>query len=248
MSLKIESRVQSQNWNLYLFIYNTFSLTLGKHRVLQVQDPDGLASFRDLTTGSGVMSKELTMQHQILHTEIFRPGKGTSKVLYYFTSSVSGQHMSYIRDAKTPKDAWGNLKKTFTASTTAKKLQLRQELSNIRQNTCRWLITRPISRAKPKAWRQCRQQIWTLQKQGDSRRCRKPTRKALDGMLVLRQERPPRKQMLEIRQIRIRQNRTRKSATGALRQGLRKSRKWIGPDLCYEAQGEFNEGKHLETK
>ena len=41
--------------------------------------------------------------------------------------------MSYIRDAKTLEDAWGNLKKIFISSTTAKKLHLRQELSNVRQ-------------------------------------------------------------------------------------------------------------------
>ena len=43
------------------------------------------------------------------------------------------QLLSYIRDGKTPKDAWGNLKKIFATSTTARKLQLRQELSNLRQ-------------------------------------------------------------------------------------------------------------------
>ena len=43
------------------------------------------------------------------------------------------QHLSYIRDARTPKDSWGNLKKIFAASNTTKKLQLRQELSNLRQ-------------------------------------------------------------------------------------------------------------------
>ena len=32
-----------------------------------------------------------------------------------------------------PKDAWGNLKKIFAASTTARKIQFRQELSNVRQ-------------------------------------------------------------------------------------------------------------------
>ena len=41
--------------------------------------------------------------------------------------------MSYIQDTKTPKDVCANLKKIFAASTTARKLQLRQELSNVRQ-------------------------------------------------------------------------------------------------------------------
>ena len=43
------------------------------------------------------------------------------------------QLLSYIRDAKTPKGAWENLRKIFAASTMARKLQLRQELSNLRQ-------------------------------------------------------------------------------------------------------------------
>ena len=41
--------------------------------------------------------------------------------------------LGYIRDAKTPKEAWENLRKIFAASTTTRKLQLRQELNNIRQ-------------------------------------------------------------------------------------------------------------------
>ena len=56
-----------------------------------------------------------------------------SRVLYYSASNVDDQLLSYIRDAKTPNEALGNLKKIFVASTTAKKLQLRQELSNVRQ-------------------------------------------------------------------------------------------------------------------
>ena len=37
--------------------------------------------------------------------------QSTSRVLYCFVSSVGEQLLSYIRDAKTPKDAWGNLKR-----------------------------------------------------------------------------------------------------------------------------------------
>ena len=43
------------------------------------------------------------------------------------------QLLSYVRDAQTPKGVWENLKKIFAASTTARKLQLRQELSNLLQ-------------------------------------------------------------------------------------------------------------------
>ena len=57
--------------------------------------------------------------------------QSASIVLYCFASCVGEQLLSYIRDAKTPKDAWGNMKNIFVASTTARKLQLRPELSNL---------------------------------------------------------------------------------------------------------------------
>ena len=56
-----------------------------------------------------------------------------ANVLYCFASCVSDQLLSYIRDAKTPKDAWANLKRIFATSTTPRKLQLKQELSNVQQ-------------------------------------------------------------------------------------------------------------------
>jgi hypothetical protein len=59
--------------------------------------------------------------------------KLASRVFYCFASCVGDQLLSYIWDAATPKAAWENLKKVFAVSTTATKLQLRQELSNLRQ-------------------------------------------------------------------------------------------------------------------
>ena len=59
--------------------------------------------------------------------------QSASRVLYCFASCVGEQLLSYIWDAKTPKDAWGNLKKIFPASARTRKLQLRQEFSNLRQ-------------------------------------------------------------------------------------------------------------------
>ena len=41
--------------------------------------------------------------------------------------------LGYIREAKTPTEAGGNLKKIFVANTTTRKLQLCQELNNIQQ-------------------------------------------------------------------------------------------------------------------
>ena len=41
--------------------------------------------------------------------------------------------LGYIRDSKTPNEAWEKLKKIFAANTTARKLQLRQKLNNSQQ-------------------------------------------------------------------------------------------------------------------
>jgi hypothetical protein len=55
------------------------------------------------------------------------------RVLYCFASCVGDQLLSYIWDAPTPKAEWENLKKVLAPSMTARKLQLQQELSNLRQ-------------------------------------------------------------------------------------------------------------------
>ena len=59
--------------------------------------------------------------------------QAASRVMYCLATCVHDHMLSHIRDAKTPKEAWANLKKMFAANTTARKLQLRQELNNIRQ-------------------------------------------------------------------------------------------------------------------
>ena len=59
--------------------------------------------------------------------------QAASKVLYCLASCVHDQMLGYIQNAKTPKEAWENLKKIFAASTMARKLQLCQKLNNIRQ-------------------------------------------------------------------------------------------------------------------
>ena len=46
--------------------------------------------------------------------------QSASRILYCFVSCVGEQLLSYIRDAKTPKGTWENLKKIFAASTTAR--------------------------------------------------------------------------------------------------------------------------------
>ena len=48
--------------------------------------------------------------------------QATSRVLYYFATCVNDQLLCYIWDAKTPKDAWSNLKKIFTVTMMARDL------------------------------------------------------------------------------------------------------------------------------
>ena len=60
--------------------------------------------------------------------------QGVSWVMYCLATCVHEHMLSQIRDAKMPKEAWENLRKFFAAKMTARKLQLRQELNNIRQN------------------------------------------------------------------------------------------------------------------
>ena len=67
------------------------------------------------------------------HMEFPTWEQSASRVLYCFASIIDDQLLSYIRDTKTPKEPWGNLKKIFAASTTTRKLQLRLELRNVRQ-------------------------------------------------------------------------------------------------------------------
>ena len=60
--------------------------------------------------------------------------QASSRIMYCLATCVHDHMLSHIRDAKTPKEAWENLKKIFAADTSARKLQLRQKLNNIRQN------------------------------------------------------------------------------------------------------------------
>ena len=53
--------------------------------------------------------------------------------MYFLVTCFHEHILGYIREAKTPKEAWENLRKIFAANTTARKLQLRQELNNIQQ-------------------------------------------------------------------------------------------------------------------
>ena len=69
--------------------------------------------------------KGTCFQRESTHRHFLAWEQSVSRVLYCFASCVSEQPLSYIRDARTPKDAWGNLKHIFAARTIARKLQLR---------------------------------------------------------------------------------------------------------------------------
>ena len=49
--------------------------------------------------------------------------QAASRVLYCLATCVHDHMLSHIRDAKTPKEAWENLKKIFTANTSARVLE-----------------------------------------------------------------------------------------------------------------------------
>ena len=59
--------------------------------------------------------------------------QAANRVLYCLASCVHDHMLGYIRDSKTPKEAWEKLKKIFASDTATRKLQLRQELNNMLQ-------------------------------------------------------------------------------------------------------------------
>ena len=59
--------------------------------------------------------------------------QATSRVIYCLMTCVHEHMRGNIHEAKTPKEAWENLRKIFAANTITRKLKLRQELNNIQQ-------------------------------------------------------------------------------------------------------------------
>ena len=70
---------------------------------------------------------------EAMHKDFSTWEMAASRVLYSLASCVHDQMLGYIRDAKTLKATWENLEMIFAAHTIAKKLQLIQELNNIRE-------------------------------------------------------------------------------------------------------------------
>ena len=83
--------------------------------------------------GIGVMWNKPTIWHQIRYIEISRPKNKWQPESILHCIYIEISRPNYIRNVKTPNDAWGNLKKIFATSMTVRKLQLRQEPSNFRQ-------------------------------------------------------------------------------------------------------------------
>ena len=79
---------------------------------------------------------EWAQEHQPNPTHANYPTweQAVSRTLYYLASYVHDHMLGNIREAKSQKEAqWGKLKKICVANTTARKLQLYQELNNIHQ-------------------------------------------------------------------------------------------------------------------
>ena len=55
----------------------------------------------------------------------------TSRVMYCLATCVHDHMLNYIREANMPKEAWKNLRKIFAVNTSARRLQLHQELNKI---------------------------------------------------------------------------------------------------------------------
>ena len=85
--------------------------------------------------GANEVAPELT------HKDFMAWEQGASRVLYRLASCVHDQMLVYIKDVEALKEAWENLKKIFVASTTAWKLQLREELYNFGTYITFWVHT-----------------------------------------------------------------------------------------------------------
>ena len=94
----------------------------------------------------------LENKHDIPNTNYPTWEQGASRAMYCLAICVHSHMLSHIQDAKMSKEAWENLKKIVTANMTTRKLQLRQELNNIKQKDRFVLDTPPRSRALRLAW------------------------------------------------------------------------------------------------
>ncbi len=56
------------------------------------------------------------------------------KVLYWFSMSVFDPIIVHIQDAKSPKQTWDTLVKTYNTNTQARKMQFKLELHNLQKN------------------------------------------------------------------------------------------------------------------
>ena len=56
------------------------------------------------------------------------------KVMYWLSISISDSMIVHIQDASMPKEAWDTLVKLYSTNTTARKMQLKQELHNVQRN------------------------------------------------------------------------------------------------------------------
>ena len=56
------------------------------------------------------------------------------KVMYWLSINASNSMTVHIQDVEMPKEAWDTLVKLYSTNTTARKMQLKQELHNVQRN------------------------------------------------------------------------------------------------------------------
>ncbi|MCO5547223.1 hypothetical protein L7F22_000668 [Adiantum nelumboides] len=59
--------------------------------------------------------------------------RGSTKVMYWLSGSVSDSIVGHIQDANSPKDAWDNLIAFNATNTRVRKIQLKNELNKIKK-------------------------------------------------------------------------------------------------------------------
>ena len=77
--------------------------------------------------------KKIDLTQRTFNTQHGSKPQAASRVMYFLATCVHNHMLGYICEAKTPNEAWENLRKIFAANTTIGKLQLYQKLNNIQQ-------------------------------------------------------------------------------------------------------------------
>ena len=67
--------------------------------------------------------------------EVREWNKRARQVIHYISITIQASMIGHIQDAKTPQEAWDSLRKVFESSTKARKLQLKQQLNEVKKGS-----------------------------------------------------------------------------------------------------------------